>query len=80
MRFPIPISIPIFTVFMLLTGCADMPQSNHANDNAEQQCQREYPTGSMQPRKACLPATTEAERQRQMDDFRKAIDSVATPH
>ncbi len=76
MRFP----IPILPVFMFFAGCADAPQSNHANLDAEQQCQREYPTGSMQPRKTCLPATTEAERQRQIDEFRKAIDSVATPH
>lgn len=73
-------SIAFTTALILLVGCAEAPPTNSTNATGEQQCEREYPTGSMLPRKACLPATTEAERQRQIDALRKAADSPATPH
>ena len=71
MRLTLALTLPL----LLLAACASEPDQPDTQPQAKQECERTYGTGSMLPKKDCVPAMTDEERRRMQDELQRAAAS-----
>lgn len=68
-------SLVLTLPLLALGACASQPDQPEHVAQAKQDCERSYGTGSMLPKKDCVPAMSEEDRQRMNDELQRDFAS-----